>query len=602
MEIREALCALGVDRVIWIDDYFNETPGQLADLLCNSIEIALACSIDELQLALEQYSFDESESRILVEQILTDAGPERCAEIKKIYFAQEKTQESIETDEISAESFKAVYELMDIKAHDRWTFKGYEKKIEAVCEAGDSKISYIIDLRDGHENPFRGLEVLACLQSLKSKGTAFILTHETTEDGEASLETLLLSKLRESTPRSEIPICVIAKQRLISDSDDDLIIHNALKVAIKRAGLRRSMHEVLQRAAQDVMSAFIMASDQLLEIPPEQLEAFVMERARREGVSELHVVERAITVTMAHKIREVFATDQLIQISTDRLRSLRNVKLETPSSEIHEHLQNFRMLEVWESDSLVNSSYTPIACGDVFEFDMLEFPASAEKKRFLLLAQPCDIAIREKGTRALETAFLVPLKAKDTPQVSKTKLKESPLQFKLDGIQFACDLRAATSVKLSILDLASCRQDGRVRLDKDQSFPPQMLPGLKVAITQSVKPVKVALDSIAGQQGALKGKTTSASQLSDKVDISLQLAMPGQKSFKKIQQGEFKKSNVVNMAGEKTQLPERITWNLRRAGRIKMPYAASLLKDYMSVMSREAFDLDFTWVDQADAE
>ncbi len=38
----------------------------------------------------------------------------------------------------------------------------------------------------------------------------------------------------------------------------------------------------------------------------------------------------------------------------------------------------------------------------------------------------------------------------------------------------------------------------------------------------------------------------------------------------------------------------RVTWRLRRYGRVRTPYSTSLLRDYLSLSGREAFEMDYT--------
>lgn len=590
MKINEALNALGVNRVIWIDDQFHDTPAKLAKLLCNNIEVTRLCDFEELNELVEQFEFDEQGVSEQISQVLTDISKERFLSIKEQYFSQEKAVFRMATDEIGGNEFAILCRLMNISEDDRWTFDEYGSRLPDTCAADDSSISYIIDLRDGANGPHRGLEVLVTLRELSSKGTAFILTHEASIDKEEILENELRSALLERDPSISVPICVIAKQRLSFDPENEEELHNSLRVAIKRAGLRKSMHEVLLHMSENIKSAYDAAAKALLDIPPEQLEAFVIERGRKEGVSELHVVERAVSVTMAQRIRDIFAKSPSVQKSTERLRALRGIPLNASSSPIHKSLHDFRSLEVWEHESLINDAHAPVACGDVFELDRLEYPGD-NPKRFLLLAQPCDIAIRDNGKRDLEMAFLVPLKEKEVAIREKEKLKETPLQFRVDGIQYVCDLRAAVSARLSILDLSSSRPDGRVRLDSEQGAIKSLLPGLQTALQKAMGPLVRVLDSYT--QGKLKAPGNG----DESFHPALQLAMGGSGPIKKVQFGKYKKASKVTIDEVDVDLPDRLAWGLRRCGRIKMPYAASLLKDYMAVMSREAFDLDFTWTE-----
>ena len=72
MQVSQALEILGAKRVIWIDDRFNITAPQIATLLTNSLETALACAFPELQAALEGYEIDPAGAVQTITQILTD--------------------------------------------------------------------------------------------------------------------------------------------------------------------------------------------------------------------------------------------------------------------------------------------------------------------------------------------------------------------------------------------------------------------------------------------------------------------------------------------------------------------------------------------------
>jgi hypothetical protein len=261
------------------------------------------------------------------------------------------------------------------------------------------------------------------------------------------------------------PICVIAKERLESEAHN--AVADGLRIAIKRAGLRRGIHEVLIKAESEVVSAFRGAMDSLLTIPPEQLDEYVVNRAVAEGVSELHVIERALTATMSESIRRMFATDPHAIKSATRLRKLQAISLPLPPAP-HGDLEEFRRKELWEPGDLVNGGFAALACGNVFDFAPDEGVNDA--RRFILLVQPCDVMLRPNG-RDAESGFLVPLKVTNTGGDDKNKIKNPTLPFLLEGLEWSCDFRNATSVRLHTLDLATLRADGKVRFDKGQQLP-----------------------------------------------------------------------------------------------------------------------------------
>ena len=165
--------------------------------------------------------------------------------------------------------------------------------------------------------------------------------------------------------------------------------------------------------------------------------------------------------------------------------------------------------------------------------------------------------------------------------------KAPPLPFLLDGIQYACDFRTATSARLAVLDLASFRHDGRVRVDVGHEADAGLLPGQ----ARVYKDRTAAADQVltAGPPPkAPKGAPTIVS-----IPPALQLTFAVDNDFKSVFRGIWKAKSDASEDGKIPELPQRMTWQIRRCGRIRMPYASALLDDYVSVMSRQAFDLDY---------
>jgi hypothetical protein len=579
MEVAEALAILGTKRVIWIDDCFNDTPAQLAVLLTNSLETAIACDFVELNNALAQHEYDADAARATIAQLLADLSVERMAEIKAAFFAKEGEGKDFATDELSATAIEKACTLLGVTNEDRWTFDRADRELVALCKGGDPELSYVVDLNEAGGSQTRGLEVLRTLWNEKSSGTAFILTHETDIAGEVTRESELRAQLTDLGGLG-LPLSVIAKQRLYDNPEDSDAMAEALRIGIKRAGLRKSVHDVLNEARKSLHQAIDDAANRLLSVPPEQLELHVFERGYKEGVSELHVVERAITAHVGKNAREFFGTDENVLDNAKRLRALRGITLKPIEMPADPNLIAFREAEVWESDGLLNRALTPIACGDVFEVDPDESATAASKQKFVLLGQPCDISLRpDEKKRAQDTAFLVPLKNKTI--VGKPDLKAPPLPFTLSGEQWACDFRNASVVKLSILDLASFRSDGRVRVDDGHSAPDHLLVGQQKIYVDRTSEASASL---------LAAKKLDAGPT---INVAFQLAFSAADAFRHMHTAVFEAATTKRANGQTITRPKRLTWRLRRCGRIRAPYSAALLDQYTTVMSRHAFDLDY---------
>jgi hypothetical protein len=429
------------------------------------------------------------------------------------------------------------------------------------------------------------LELLRVLHGASSKATALLLTHYATKSNEAEKELELRNTLLQEGSLDVSPVCVIAKERLYPDEDAASSVEGrsgavakALRIAIKRAGLRRNVHEVLVRVHNHIANAFKDASNALLEVPPEQLDEYVIGRAYAEGVSELHVVERALTASMSESFRHLFSVDADTRENERRLRSLRDVPLDIDATTHHQKLETFRRQEVWEPEDLVNKGCSPLACGDVFEMDAQR---DAPAHRFILLVQPCDVTLRPKGDRDSDAGFLVMLKQLDNVGETSNQ-KQIRLPFLLDGKQWVCDVRKATSVRLELLDLVSYRTDGRLQYNDDQTVPNWLLSGQQVSGKSVFGSLKKAL------KARLNATTEHAKEVKDS---RCQLTLSARGPFRYIAHGSFVEATPA--VGEQPEVKAGFTWNLRRVGRVRMPYASALLGSYLAVVDRDAFDLDY---------
>lgn len=583
MDVKDALACLGSSRVVWIDDHFNDTGLLLGKMLAENIEITRDCGIKELNDAIEEFGYSEEQGTQSIIEVLSGLSPTRRSEIKARFFQREDMVESAPGRELTVDEVTRACSLLSIPSEDQWPFDGYEARIKALVEQGDDNISYMVDLKDsnGSADDQRGLAVIKFLHSQGSNGTAFILTHEATIPDEAVKEAELTEKLR-ANDAPNVPLCVISKQRLSGTSCDLGDVSEALRIAIKRAGIRRSVYEVLLQARSAVHQSFDEAMFALNAVPPEQLERYAVEQAYKEGVSEMHVIERALTAHMSQSIRTLFGTDPRVLSATKRLRTLRAIPLKGGVVQADTRLARFRMAEVWESKELINASLAQLACGDVFDVTS----GSQPSKRFVLLAAPCDIALRSNGKRAIDTGTFAPLKIKTDPNKGSGE-KEYTLPFEVDGQRWICDLRDAAPVRLSILDLASLRGDGMVRVDKGQEQPAGLMPGQDKIFHDRTRIFAAIVGMVEADHGALRSVDTYRDDL--------QLAFAAREAFKSVERGKFEAAKTGK--GGAVTVPAGISWSLRRSGRVRMPYAAAILDRYVGIINRQAFDIDYMQVE-----
>jgi len=583
MDLASALTALGVERSIWIDDNFGPGHSDLfADLFAN-MEVAGQLIFKGISQVLPDDEFDPEGGRLrgFIERLTT----EERAELEAEFLAKQREVMALAARELDRRSIERTSALLKIAPADKISFVDAESLLPPLCQEGDAAFGYIVDLSSRVAGP-NGLDTLATLSACGSKGTIFILTHEASTDNESDIEARIRRDFAESNQGAPVPpICVISKARLEEAGEDDDALAEQLKVALKRAGLRRSVHGVLEAARRVLSAAMEAASDRILDIPPEQLDKFMVERAYSEGVSELHVVERALTAKIADGLRTSFMNDPEIVGHVKRVRALQPVVLKPAlTSAPHDSLEMFRRMEIWDEGPVLNSAYSPISCGDVFVLDGTEDRSNAfVERRYILLGQQCDVQLRANGKRAQSYAFFVPLVEADDAWVKAGNTSKSKLlPFSLNSKNWRVDYRDATQVRLSVLDLASFRQDGKVAFGRAQidAKPPEMLSGLLKLYSSATTPIVELLRNPPGAEGELK-------------DIRCQLTFTAERPYKAIHIAKFKQAGRASIRGADVQFEDRITWGLRREGRVRAPYSSSLLRDFLSISGRDAFDLDF---------
>ena len=597
--IRSALAKVGSRRVIWIDDHFNDSPAELAGLLWQHREDSLLVAPDR---AVEMLEMDETAQDVAVERLrdlLASSTPAERVSLKDRLLDRLAAAEHTDGRELDSTSVNRACDLMGVAPEDRWTFDGAERRVTELCRAGDAEVAYVVDIKDERDNSERGLEILKALVRGSSVGVAFILTHEAAVDTEARREQDINRKVTslDAASQRSMPFCLVAKARLGAAISSPVMMADGLEVAIKRAGLRKAVHAVLRGARQQVQRSFDEAQSLLMDVQPEQFERYVIRRCHGEGGSELHVIERALTAHMGFGLRTLFGQEDM-QAEMTRLRSLQSIKLPGIEDASSVSLEPFRRHEVWEGEELINLSLAPIAPGDVFELDRLEKATASSSKRFVLLGSACDMQLRSTGKRLLSSAYLVPLIS--TPPGSAATRKKVPpqdvdtepsakawLPFSLDGDELYCEFYKVAEVNMAVLDLASFRPDGRVRFDEGQTQPANQIPSQAAAYGSRVAAAKARLDFKPDPSGSEPAGGALP-------NFALQLAFRSDDMFRQLHFGSVEEIRKTQADGRQIVLPRRVSWRLRRCGRLRQPFPAYLFSGFLTFQGRYGFDHDFT--------
>jgi hypothetical protein len=221
-------------------------------------------------------------------------------------------------------------------------------------------------------------------------------------------------------------------------------------------------------------------------------------------------------------------------------------------------------MEWYQPGEEVNGQYLPTELGDIYEIK------SRPDKRYILMAQPCDLMVRgdTNGQRHYKIKNAALLEA------YKGKLKgETDLSFELeyfaDSEEWRVDLRSVQYVCLDVLDLCALNSSGEASITKGMEISLLLSPPWRSRAERLLKDAE---------------KTVSRCEylLKKGLDTHEATAIATTSTLEKL----F--SCTVN---PKTRA---ISYNFRRVGRLKQPRSGALLSKYANAFARDAFEHDFT--------
>ena len=291
----------------------------------------------------------------------------------------------------------------------------------------------------------------------------------------------------------------------------------------------------------------------------------VFESSRREGVWEPDTLFRVFGILMRRQA-QLRLHEETISSAVAQARNVSAVPEEIAAavrddSASHEALR-IQRFEVYESGDDLNRSHAPIELGDIFETE-------SNKKRYILLAQPCDLMVRPNGKRSYDdklgrTVALVALVDKQAGE--KGSWGELPFYNHTTGKSAFANFGSAHQVRLAVLDLCAVRADGSAVIQVNANSPELLIPPWQARYKKLKRFFKTALE---------RWEILGAKQ----VDGDLKsLALP-----------RFSTTVRVDAAVS----GQTVQYGLKRVMRLRQPRSGALLTSFAQYQARAAFQHDF---------
>ncbi|MDR2560729.1 MAG: hypothetical protein LBC63_03025 [Holophagales bacterium] len=334
--------------------------------------------------------------------------------------------------------------------------------------------------------------------------------------------------------------------------------------------LKLQTSTIINNAAQD-------AAKQVEEISIDDLYHIVFQVPAKEGIWEPDMLFRLYAMFHRLKSRCLAHDDGKLEAIAARLRIVRTKLEEKGIGALTKprRVWELQRKELYEDGDYINKNHLPLELGDIFE----KVGGNSQKK-YILLAQPCDLMVRSCGKRQPE---LLRIPLAEIVQADKKKppyWKEMPYFGPSHENHWFVNFKRIHSVCECLLDLCVFNQDGVAELTVGGDAPS----GIRPAWEERYKYLSKRLTREAEKAAKLfpDGEDGTVDQFNRKIAkyIGIVNLFFGDDLFK----------------GKLTTKPDNthsITFNCKRVERLSRDRAIEMLMLYTATLARPAYDLPF---------
>ena len=358
-------------------------------------------------------------------------------------------------------------------------------------------------------------------------------------------------------------LVVIAKDRLKADPPD---YHGFLGM-VRLAALSGRYARVKNGAWAIFANSVSEAESRMERLSVLDFDRMVFTSSRDESVWEPDTLLRVFGILMRREARSRLHADEefMSEVETARgvsdapIRVVNGLKEEEGSNEALE-VQRF---EIYDSGTELNQFRVPIELGDIFCI-------GPNDKLFMLLAQPCDLVVRDGGKRNHETSKLQRMVAVAELVRDQDEKRESwgrlPFYEEATGKPAFVNFGKVHQVPLAVLDLCVLSGDGSAAINVEGRAPPVLVEPWTARHKR--------LTRIFGAAAKTHEELTKKGIGGDEA----RLALPGWWN---------------TLALEPAVVGKTVQYTVQRTIRLRQPWSGALLTEFAQYQARAAFEHDF---------
>ncbi|MBI4267754.1 MAG: hypothetical protein HY662_03105 [Chloroflexi bacterium] len=429
------------------------------------------------------------------------------------------------------------------------------------------------------------------LDEAKTNKTIFFFDQDLSKEGGSDREgiTQIQDTLRKASEKDSQVICGLlshtftpaqaydewkkfAKENNINESQFILVAKSEIDDLasfvhmIKLMVLNGPCNTLILSVSSAIEQAHLKAKGKIEEINVFDFDHIVFRSSHHEGVWELDTLIRLFGIFQRDIIRETVGIDAGVNQSLERIRKISNIKSNPPAFYRGKSWQ-IQRCELYESGDHINKFHLPLELGDIFQ-------NSAGTKKYIVVAQPCDLMIRLEGDTpgkrrpSVNVATLADI-VLDKPR-DPNAYYELPFFDEETGKSWYVRFTSTHATDILVLDMCVFQPDGMSKFVINQECPSCVIPAWQLRH----KNVKEDLTKEIQLYLELKAKIDSP-QLNDLV-------------FRSSVDRIFKAKIDDSVKGKET-----LNYTCQRVSRLCEPRASAMLTAYANYVCRAAFEHNF---------
>jgi hypothetical protein len=555
--VQSILDSLKISKVVYVDDKNVKLPIENVLSVIKRDKI-----IEEIRTIIPRLETDDPD-------IIEDQLRQQWDEIsyKKKFELYKRIETSLLTDKDEEADFEAISILNDLIPKnvlvpllpEEWT----EKTDELLSDYNKTLFLFDQQLDKADASRENGINLIEKLIKTETNCMCGLLTHTIPPEQIFSKRSEMAREINISADR----FFVIPKANLVNDPI--LFVYYLKYTILARdfAKLKTNMLHIISCANKN-SEAFIE------DINIQDFDHIIFKVPIKEGSWEPDMFFRIYNSHQRRESLELAYKDSCLKEITNNLRTISDIPTNQVSISFPTNIWKLQHDELYETSNYLNGNHLPLELGDIFEHTK-----EGGNKRYILLAQPCDLMIRKNGSRSpeIERFPIIEIISDNMKQEKSRYEEEMPYFSDTHDVKWNIKFRKVHFVRAIIFDLCIFNNDGMARYKLNSSMPE----GLRLSVQAYYRKKSKDINREIKKRKEILSKIRFEEDINENISKTIKYNILADKL----------KDDFVCYELDELENNDTLLYSLKRIGRLDSAKSADLLMKYASIIERPALDV-----------